>query len=110
MTGLASLRNASTSIGLVESIDINSVSLIPEFMVSDRVQIKVLLGPPLVKHVNVISLPLAAMRRLGSIVTLPLGETMGDRRDEREEEEKRKNDALKQKATWIVKRNVCVNA
>ena len=89
MTGLASLRNASTSIGLVDSIDVNSVSLIPEFMVSDRVQIKVLLGPPLVKHVKVISLLLVAMCRLGSIVTLPLGETMVRRRRQEGGEERK---------------------
>ena len=108
MTGLASLRNASMSIGLVESIDINSVSLIPEFMVSDRVQIKVLLGPPLVKHVNVTSLPLAAMRRLGSIVTLALGETMEDRKRREGGGGEKKNDALKQKATYVDSQTECL--
>lgn len=52
-----------------------------------------LLGPPLAKHVNVTSLPLVAMCKLGSIVTLLLGETMINRKRQR----KRKNDTINQK-------------
>lgn len=98
MTGLASLRNASTSIGLVDSINVNSVSLITEFMVSDRVQISVFGSTPCEtceSYITSVSCYVQTRFNCDTAIRrdyVKQKETKGRRRRE-------KNDALKQKAT-----------